>query len=462
LNNHRSKTAVFISLLHLSPSKHHIHSLPYIMKLNLLLSLLLQTARVALAQEDLDCSFGADIFLRSDGSVIFRHVTNPVEGTLKVELVYEGEGWLGLGFSNAGIDGHMIGTDAVIGLPNDPVSVTNPAKYILASKSASGVTELSTAQQTLQDASITQNATHTVLAFTKFLAEESEVELLAAGRHNFIWAIGQGNSISSYHGRKGDFTIDLVPCRVIGAEVDTAYGDTVADAEDTPILILSGSGVAPNRQLWVAHGVLMSVAWGILIPLGIGSSRLRDLFHPEMWIKIHQTLNMTAIICTIIGFAIAVYNISDETFEGEEANHFSSTAHRTVGLVIFLLTILQAVGGLLRPHPPAQPLKEVDAESLKNTAHSRLTKDEENHVSSDEEEGDHKPTKTRLRFIWECKHRFMGTALLAMAWYNCSSGIELFSMRFGEEDDKRGAFWGVAASVVGLIIIADVFQRVRR
>jgi uncharacterized membrane protein HdeD (DUF308 family) len=56
----------------------------------------------------------------------------------------------------------------------------------------------------------------------------------------------------------------------------------------------------------------------------------------------------------------------------------------------------------------------------------------------------------------------MGTALLAMALYNCSSGIELFAVRFGEEDDKRGAFWGVAAGVVGLIIIAYVFQRVRR
>jgi hypothetical protein len=429
------------------------------MKLILLLSLLLQAANVALAQDDLDCSFDSDIFLRNDGSVIFRHVTNPVEGTLKVELVYEGEGWLGLGFSNAGVEGRMIGTDAVIGLPNDPVSATNPAKYILASKRTSGVTELSTAQQTLQDASITQNTTHTVLTFTKLLAEENEVELLATGRQNFIWAVGQGNTISSFHGLRGDFTIDLTPCRVIGA-----VADTVADkgAADTPILILSGSAGPPNRELWVAHGVLMSVAWGILIPLGIGSSRLRDLFPPGMWIKIHQTLNMTAIICTIIGFAIAVYNISDETYAGEEANHFNFTAHRTVGLVIFLLTILQAVGGLLRPHPPTKVLKEGEEGDLKSTAHSRITKDEENHVPSDEEEGDHKTTKTTLRFIWECKHRFMGVALLSMAWYNCSSGIELFAVRFGEEDDKRGAFWGVAAGVVGLIVILDVAQRVRR
>jgi hypothetical protein len=226
----------------------------------------LQAARVALAQEDLDCSFGTDIFLRNDGSIIFRHVTNPLEGTLKVELVYEGEGWLALGFSNAGVVGRMIGTDAVIGLPNDPVSATNPAKYILASKSNSGVTELSTAQQTLQDASITQNATHTVLTFTKLLVEESEVELLATGRHNFIWAIGQGNSISSYHGLKGDFTIDLVPCKVIGAQVDAAVGDTVADVADTPIPILRAAAVFESSVICSRR--LNVRCLGILIPLG--------------------------------------------------------------------------------------------------------------------------------------------------------------------------------------------------
>jgi hypothetical protein len=216
------------------------------------------------------------------------------------------------------------------------VDVTNPAKYILASKSNRGVTQLATSQQTLQDASITQNATHTVLSFTKLLVEESEVLLSATGSHNFIWAIGQGNTISSFHGLRGDFTIDLTPCKVIGAvDNTTVTGDTtVADtgAEDTPIVIVSSTLVKPNRGLWVAHGVLMSVAWGILIPLGIGSSRLRNFFPPGMWIKIHQTLNMTAILCTIAGFGIAVHNISAETFDGEKTSHFTSTFILPTGL----------------------------------------------------------------------------------------------------------------------------------
>jgi hypothetical protein len=234
------------------------------MKLLLLLSLLLQAARVALAQEDLDCSLGGEIFLRNDGSVIFRHVTNPVQGTLKVELVYEGEGWLALGFSNNGSEGRMIGSDAVIGLPDEPMSAANPAKYNLGAKSPNGVRELSTAQQTLQDASITQNATHTVLSFTKFLAEESEVQLGATGPHNFIWAVGNGNVLASYHGRKGDFTIDLEPCRVIdGAGSGVNGGADAKDTTDTtPILIMeapsppaapAGRDASPPAALFFAN-----------------------------------------------------------------------------------------------------------------------------------------------------------------------------------------------------------------
>jgi hypothetical protein len=57
---------------------------------------------------------------------------------------------------------------------------------------------------------------------------------------------------------------------------------------------------------------------------------------------------MTAIICTIIGFAIAVYNISDETYAEKrpitlavlpiELSDWSSFVHS------------QAIGGLVRPH----------------------------------------------------------------------------------------------------------------
>jgi hypothetical protein len=443
------------------------------MKVFLLLSFLLQGARVALAQE-IDCSFGSDVFLRNDGSLIFRHVTNPVEGTLKVEVVYEGEGWLGFGSSESG---RMIGSDTIIGLPDEPISATNPAKYNLGSKNANAAQQLSTTQQTLQDASITQNTTHTVLSFTKLLVEVGESELVANGRHRFIWAVGNTNALGSYHRLKGSFAIDLMPCREVGVDAGTDTGtDAGTDAgidtdidNTTPILILgSGGGGAPNRQLWVAHGVLMSISWGILVPLAVGFSRLRDLLGlaPGMWCKIHQSLNMVAVICTIIGFSIAVYAINDETFDGEESNHFADVTHRIVGLVIFLLTVLQGVGGFLRPHAPSNPAsaKESSGEDeLKNTEHlSQHQKDEENNGSPDDEDGKGTSTKTTLRFIWECKHRFLGVTLLALAWYNCSSGIELFALRFGEEDDKRGAFWGVAAGLVGMIAVLNVYQKVAR
>ena len=457
------------------------------MKVLFVLTLLWQTLSVAaLAQldGDLDCSFGRDIVLRSD--VIFRHVTNPVTGTLTVELVYEGLAWLGFGFSS---NGRMVGSLAVIGLPNEDVT----AKYNLGGKSVSAVQQAASSQQTLTDTSITQNATHTVLKFTKLFVEDGELEMTADGRFAFIYALGSGNALS-VHRTRGSFTIDLEPCRVIGQEGDT-------DNETTPIVSGGSSGNdGPNRQLWMAHGLFMATAWGIFVPLAVGSSRLRDLlgFAPGLWFKIHQGLNMLAVLCTIIGFSIAVAAVNDQTADGEDANHFSGVTHRKVGLVITILAVTQAVVGLLRPHPP----KAADISSTKGvessesggvdpTSHTSVEKDPEkddvrveesdkHQVSKDtdedacDEESDkpqvpkdadddeqQHPSKSKLRSFWEWKHRILGVSLLALSWYNCNSGLKNFALFFGE-DDKQAAFWGVALGLTGLIIVVDAAQRVRR
>jgi hypothetical protein len=439
------------------------------MKILFVLTLLWQNLSVTvLAQQDgdLDCSFRRDIALRSNGNILFRHVTNPVAGTLTVELVYEGLAWLGLGFSS---NGRMLGSLAVIGLPNEDVT----AKYNLGAYSISGVLQVASSQQTLTDSSITQNATHTVLKFTKLLAEDGELELRADGRHNFIYAVGGNNALSSRHIARGDFTIDLQPCRVVGQEQDNATGEEAA-----PIFSGGSSGNdGPNRQLWMAHGLLMALAWGIFVPLAVGSSRLRDLlgFAPGLWFKIHQGLNMLAVLCTIVGFAIAVHAINEE--DGKDAKHFTEIPHRKVGLAITLLAVIQAMVGLFRPHPPkaaavaANLTKAKDLEnsdSIGDTNNSSFIpkdKDVSSEVEAaddDDDQQEQHPTKSKLRSAWEWKHRILGMSLLALSWYNCNSGLERFALLFGEEYDKTAAFWGFTAGLTGLIIVLDVAQRARR
>jgi hypothetical protein len=117
------------------------------------------------------------------------------------------------------------------------------------------------------------------------------------------------------------------------------------------------------RQLWIWHGILMGVSWGILMPLAIGSSMLRETLclPPGSWLKLHYSHNMFAIACMIVSFAIAVHATNTNTFAGEDPKHFDDLKHRTIGLVIFLIVFLQAASGFMRPNGPKKPAAPVEA-----------------------------------------------------------------------------------------------------
>jgi hypothetical protein len=230
-----------------------------------------------------------------------------------------------------------------------------------------------------------------------------------------------------------------------------------------------------TRQLWIWHGVLMAVSWSILVPLAISSSMLRDTLclAPGVWLTVHLSLNMLAIMCMIVSFGIAVYATNANTVDGEDPNHFSDLKHRTIGLVIFLLAFVQAASGLMRPSGPKKPAtlveKPNDVEGTDEMVNRSLDQFERTHHSNDDSSDDEvssnaKTTsgKSIARRIWEYKHRIMGLGLLGLSWYNCDSGLELFAKRYGENDDLSGAFWGVTGGLAGLICVLYAVQIARR
>jgi hypothetical protein len=73
----------------------------------------------------------------------------------------------------------MTGSYALIGLPDRPVSVTNHGKYYLAGETINTVRLISDAQQTLKDAGLMQNETHTTMMFIKPLAKVSDLAMSA-------------------------------------------------------------------------------------------------------------------------------------------------------------------------------------------------------------------------------------------------------------------------------------------
>ena len=142
-----------------------------------------------------DLTFSYEIIVEDDRDLLFCS-----------ELVYEGEGWLGLGISG---NGDMIGSTAVIGLP-DSNDVTNPGLYSLDGKTNSLVRILPPEEQTLLGSSIVQENGVTVMRFAKSINESSEDFVIKVpGVTTFIYAASDSNEFG-YHGMKrGSVTLVL-------------------------------------------------------------------------------------------------------------------------------------------------------------------------------------------------------------------------------------------------------------
>ncbi|KNC76186.1 hypothetical protein SARC_11303 [Sphaeroforma arctica JP610] len=92
----------------------------------------------------------------------------------------------------------------------------------------------------------------------------------------------------------------------------------------------------------LVHGVLMMLAWGILIPVGVTCAMYRGMFGgSQVWFTIHYLCNTCAWILTIAGFGIALVLNSAAKF---------LSVHSYIGLVILVLVALQPLNGWLRPH----------------------------------------------------------------------------------------------------------------
>jgi hypothetical protein len=181
-------------------------------------------------------------------------------------------------------------------------------------------------------------------------------------------------------------------------------------------------------------------------------------------------LNTLAAILTIIAFGIAVHVIRAE----DGKSNWREQTHFTVGLVIFIVTLLQALSGMLRPAAPHRhPEKEAKKEQPEDTVGKDLEDSEEAEegpkagpnnaggVDSDTPAAAAEEEKKSLtRRLWEYHHRFFGVGLLATAWWQIHSGWKIMESDVGGED-VGNAFLGVAGGISGVIVLLKVFQEVR-
>lgn len=130
-------------------------------------------------------------------------------GYFRVRMAYPGLSWLGFGVSADGFK--MYPGVVMIGQPSLPNNQTNPAVYETSGQAPQFVNQLSLSRQTLLNATIFQNSTHTVLSFTKRLLEFGQFPIHGNGTNRFIYAVGYTNSVNF-----PPFQVSLAPHQFIG------------------------------------------------------------------------------------------------------------------------------------------------------------------------------------------------------------------------------------------------------
>lgn len=136
----------------------------------------------------------------------------------------------------------------------------------------------------------------------------------------------------------------------------------------------------------------MVLAWGLFIPSGVFASLFWRSVEPKgRWLHIHCALQLTGVVLTIVGFAVALTMMHDGHFKG---------SHERCGLTIFLLAMLQPLNGFLRPHKVAgAPKGETDINTPAGA-----------------------PLK---RTIWEVLHKGIGYLLAVLPIAQLVTGVRL-------------------------------------
>lgn len=307
--------------------------------------------------------------------------SDTAQPSVSIKLEHAGLAWLGFGFST---DGKMIDSEAVIGRPDlAAADEEKPLKYNLKGKGTTAVTPMVEARQTLTDALITQDGTNTVMTFTKLLTEDGEHTIDPASPMNFIYAVGDGNTLA-YHAKKGSFKFNLSTC------------DNGASASKA-----GGTGQNSNRTMWAAHGLLATLALALATPLAVTTAWFRTLV-PSSWIYIHVFANVSSFFMILLSFIFAVTAMSMST----SPKHFSDP-HHIVGLIILMLVTFQVMNGFLRP-----PVEKRDPYAMETKIAGIIT------------------LPGTARELWKILHKCVGAFVLAMGFWQLKAGMDLYAADF--------------------------------
>ncbi|KAJ4815263.1 Cytochrome b561 and DOMON domain-containing protein [Rhynchospora pubera] len=94
------------------------------------------------------------------------------------------------------------------------------------------------------------------------------------------------------------------------------------------------------------HGILNTVAWGIILPVGVLKARYIKSLNPSSpaWFHVHKTCQSIGYIIGVAGFALGLKL-------GSESKGITHHGHRIMAIVLFCFATIQVSALLLRPKP---------------------------------------------------------------------------------------------------------------
>ena len=383
------------------------------------------------------CPLSKPIVLDSGGNLELEQFVDEASNSFTMKLTfYGGQAWIGVGINEDGVP-KMSPAMAVVGRGANGDSPPSIQKYRLSS--GWQVEPADSSLQTLVYSSFEQTEDTSTLIFTQLLKEEGQAPVTDTTQ--WIFAVGYDGNQWSGHQIQGGFQLQLTP---------SCDGTSTSGAEAGSIVITEIK--SPNRALWMTHGVLMALAWGLFAPLAVGTAvlrvfvdRLAGELNNGLWFKVHVCFNVLVLFFTVVGCTIAFVAKREQKVDGVQ---LVISTHGRVGIAILVLVVLQSVAGYFRPALPKPAV-----ESKENDNADRLNETERTDIPNSEKSMAKKP---RVRIVWEVLHRLSGMALVGMAWYNCHTGILRSTSMLEFYNNWTGVFWSVVGVIGGLTVIGKV------
>jgi hypothetical protein len=115
---------------------------------------------------------------------------------------------------------------------------------------------------------------------------------------------------------------------------------------------------------------------------------------------------------------------------------------------------------LFTPPPPPSDEKE-DGEGQEMEPKSSLHADASSRSAADDSYHKWVLRVSDLRAYWKYAHRIMGIILIALAWFNCHTGIELFSVKYSTDNEQQllNVFWGFTGTIAVVFLLQGYVLR---